>query len=99
MDTRDIFLLVVLAIVNAPIYVGAFRTMFGSWSSFKDAMWNASRDDYSPFWNWTASSSDRHNNTLAEIMIFLFLAFCVGAVVGEYYLINTVLLGHRPFWN
>lgn len=88
MSYLDIAVVLVLAVANFPLYRAAFRTMFGSWENFKDAMDWAHRDNYNPFWFFTASGSDRSNNTMAELMLLCFFLFCAGLVFGEYFLLE-----------
>ncbi len=81
----------VLVVVNVPLYRMLFRTFFGSWDNFKDALGWAHKDDVNPFWGWTASSNDHWNNFVAEGFVFVFLGLCAGLVWGEYVLIEAVL--------
>ncbi len=83
MEAGNVVLVAVLAVLNFPLSRAAFRKIFGSWENFRDAMHEAHRDDYNPFWNWTASGADRHNNFVAEAMLLLFMVFCAGVVWAE----------------
>lgn len=95
----DALLLTILAFLNIPVYRSAFRVIFGSWENLTDASEEATRNQRDLFWAWTASWNDMYNNNMATVFLAMFAAICIGAVLGEYYVMVRVVLHRAPFWS
>jgi hypothetical protein len=83
----NVIVLVVLGIVNVPVYVAIGKAFFGGWTDFWDAVrflatpdvFSAIRGEYMADW-W------------AEAKLGIFIAVCGGCVYGEYRLIQDLFL-------
>ncbi|MBL1217920.1 MAG: hypothetical protein D8M59_10545 [Planctomycetes bacterium] len=85
MPESQVTILIVLAVLNCPVYWLAWRVIFGSWDAFWEAVRYAFQPDLISLFTgqW---GEDWYN----EMKLGLFFAICVGMVAGQYYLITVV---------
>ena len=83
----NVTLLVVLGVVNIPLYIFIGKLFFSDWDDFGEAI---------RFWFtpdlWSAFRGEYWEDWLAELKLGLFLVACGGCVYGEYVLIHKLFM-------
>jgi hypothetical protein len=83
---QNLVIVVILVVLNVPIFLWLGRLFFGGWDGF----WSAVKFWLTPdflsmfegrFWN------DWH----AEMLLGLYIAVCAGLIFGEYWLVSKVI--------
>ena len=79
--------LIILAVLNLPLYFFWGKFIFDDWSGFLDAL---------KFWltpdSWSFFRGEALDDWFAEMKLFIWVAGSVAAVLGEYYLLQKYLL-------
>ena len=78
-----------LIALNLPVYVLLWRTFFGDWEDFKEALyfWFTPR-----WWDWL--QGEAFEDTWANMKLLAFVFVCGLTVVSEY----VTLVRHFPEW-
>ncbi len=79
--------LIILAVLNVPIYFLLGKCMFDDWAGFLECM---------KYWvtpdSWSFFKGEALDDWFAEMKLFIWMAGCIGAVLGEYYLLAKYVL-------
>ncbi|MBT3378248.1 MAG: hypothetical protein HN742_38350 [Lentisphaerae bacterium] len=79
--------LIIIAILNLPLYFFWGKFMFSDWAGFMDAI---------KFWltpdSWSFWRGEAMDDWFAEMKLFFWIAGSVAAVFGEYYLVQKYIL-------
>jgi hypothetical protein len=84
---RNPRLLLVLLVLNLPVYAGIWRAFFGDWADLREALyfWLTPR-----WWDWL--QGEQFEDTWANLKLLVFGLICGLTVVSEY--VN--LVDHFP---
>lgn len=84
-DQLTPWVLIVLAILNTPVYYGLYRLIFRDAEDLMNSIW---------FWfkwdTWSLFDGTFFEDMWREIRLSMFGALSAGAVYGECYLLNTL---------
>ncbi len=75
--------IVILALVNIPVYILLGKVYFGSWSKFFDCVKYWLTNDTSSYLRW-----EQWEDVRSTFNLYLFLGGCAAMIAGEYYLIG-----------
>jgi hypothetical protein len=79
---QPIHWLIVLIVVDIPIFFLLGKVIFGSWAGFVECIYYEMVPDI-----WSLIKGDYHADFVAELKLSLWIAGCVGLVLGELWLL------------
>lgn len=86
-----VFVFAVLAVLDIPLYVKLFRTMFGTWENFSEALGLAVRmEERSTLAGQFLHPERDANEPMAWALVALFLAVCAAVPVLEVLALHAV---------
>ena len=80
-------LLIILLVVNAPVYLLLGKWLFGGWDDFGEAIVFWIKPDF-----FSAIDGELGADWWAEIKLGIFIAACGGLIYGEYHYISSHFL-------
>lgn len=78
--------LIVLIVVNIPVYLLLGKMIFGDWEGFGEAIGYVLTPDIISLFN-----GERAEDFFATMKFFFFVALCIGCVYGEMHLLGKYM--------
>lgn len=90
----NIALLIVLVILNIPLYWLLGKSFFGSWQGLMDALVAIVMPDIV-----SAASGKYEEHRIGRFTLLLYLLVCVSTVAAEYHVVAKFILGMENPWG
>ena len=84
---RNVLILIVLGVVNIPLYLLLGQAMFDSWAGFGECLKYWLQPD-----SWSFIKGEWSEDQWSEFKLMIFVVLCFGMVIGEFSLIRKYVL-------
>jgi len=86
MQDRMPIVIIVLTLLNVPLYLWLGRAVFGGWQGFFDCIVFWFKPDL-----WSFLQGEWYEDFVAELKLGVFFALCAGLVAAEFLLLTPLL--------